>query len=70
MGLFGMMNWLYTWYKPRIDPGAEAIARQISDIFLNGVRGERAPAWRATQLGKASKGSSAAPAAKRPRKRS
>lgn len=40
MGLFGMMNWLYTWYKPRIDPDAEAIARQVSDIFLRGVRGE------------------------------
>jgi AcrR family transcriptional regulator len=39
MGLFGMMNWLYTWYKPRIDPGAEELAGQISDIFLRGVRG-------------------------------
>jgi TetR/AcrR family transcriptional regulator, cholesterol catabolism regulator len=40
MGLFGMMNWLYTWYKPRVDPDAEVIARQIGDIFLDGVRGE------------------------------
>jgi TetR/AcrR family transcriptional regulator, cholesterol catabolism regulator len=40
MALFGMMNWLYTWYKPRIDPGAEIIARQMSDIFLRGVRSE------------------------------
>ena len=40
MGLFGMMNWLYTWYKPRIDPGGEMLARQISDIFLLGVRGK------------------------------
>jgi len=39
MGLFGMMNWLYTWYKPRIDPDVEVLARQISDIFLGGVRG-------------------------------
>jgi AcrR family transcriptional regulator len=39
MGLFGMMNWLYTWYKPRIDPDAEVLARQISDIFLRGVHG-------------------------------
>jgi AcrR family transcriptional regulator len=38
MGLFGMMNWLYTWYKPRIDPDAEVLARQLSDIFLRGVR--------------------------------
>jgi TetR/AcrR family transcriptional regulator, cholesterol catabolism regulator len=43
MGLFGMMNWLYTWYKPRIDPDAEVIARQFSDIFLQGVRGEETP---------------------------
>ena len=39
MGLFGMLNWLYTWYKPRVDPDAEVLARQISDIFLQGVRG-------------------------------
>ena len=34
MGLFGMMNWLYTWYRPRVDPDAEVLARQFSDIFL------------------------------------
>lgn len=39
MGLFGMMNWLYTWYKPRVDPDAEVLAREISDIFLLGIRG-------------------------------
>ncbi len=38
MGLFGMMNWLYTWYKPRVDPDAEVLAREISDIFLTGIR--------------------------------
>lgn len=38
MGLFGMMNWLYTWYKPRIDPDAAVLAREISDIFLSGIR--------------------------------
>ena len=40
MALYGMMNWIYTWYKPRVDPDAEALARHISDIFLQGVRGE------------------------------
>ncbi len=40
MGLFGMMNWLYTWYKPRVDPEAKVLAREISDIFLRGIRGE------------------------------
>jgi len=39
LGLFGMMNWLYTWYNPRVDPNAEVLAREISDIFLRGIRG-------------------------------
>src|SRR5271169_7146414 len=41
MGLFGMMNWLYTWYSPHVDPAAETLAREISSIFLQGVRSER-----------------------------
>lgn len=39
MSLFGMMNWLYTWYNPRVDPDAETLARELSDLFLEGVRG-------------------------------
>ena len=39
LGLFGMMNWLYTWYNPQVDPGAATLAREISDLFLRGVRG-------------------------------
>ena len=39
MALFGTMNWLYTWHNPRVDPDAETLAREISDIFLRGVRG-------------------------------
>ncbi|MFZ0285998.1 MAG: TetR/AcrR family transcriptional regulator [Terriglobales bacterium] len=35
--LFGMMNWIYTWYNPRVDAGAEAIAGRMGDIFLCGV---------------------------------
>ena len=46
MGLFGMMNWLYTWYNPRIDPDAETIAREMSDIFLRGVRAEKSAGWK------------------------
>jgi len=38
LGLFGMMNWLYTWYNPRVDGDASTLARQIGDIFLQGVR--------------------------------
>jgi TetR/AcrR family transcriptional regulator, cholesterol catabolism regulator len=41
MGLFGMMNWLYTWYRPRLDPEADVLARELSDIFLSGVRGSK-----------------------------
>lgn len=41
MGLFGMMNWLYTWYKPRVDPDADLLAREFSDIFLGGIRSSR-----------------------------
>jgi TetR/AcrR family transcriptional regulator, cholesterol catabolism regulator len=39
MTLFGAMNWLYTWHNPRVDPDAATLAREISDIFLRGIRG-------------------------------
>jgi AcrR family transcriptional regulator len=37
LSLFGMMNWIYTWYKPGRDPDAPGCARQMSDIFLHGL---------------------------------
>jgi AcrR family transcriptional regulator len=37
LSLFGMMNWVYTWHNPRVDPNAEALADLIVGIFLNGV---------------------------------
>jgi AcrR family transcriptional regulator len=37
MSLFGMVNWIYTWYNPRVDGDAAALAEQMSDIFLNGI---------------------------------
>jgi AcrR family transcriptional regulator len=37
LSLFGMMNWIYTWHNPRIDADAGDLARQMSQIFLNGV---------------------------------
>jgi TetR/AcrR family transcriptional regulator, cholesterol catabolism regulator len=37
LSLFGMMNWIYTWYKPRVDGEAEGLAREMGDIFLRGV---------------------------------
>ena len=38
LSLFGMMNWIYTWYNPRLDGDAQILARQMGDIFLHGVR--------------------------------
>jgi AcrR family transcriptional regulator len=40
LSLFGMMNWIYTWYKPRVDGDAEKLAQQMCDIFLRGVGSE------------------------------
>ena len=37
LSLFGMMNWIYTWHNPRVDADAETIAREMGDIFLQGV---------------------------------
>jgi hypothetical protein len=34
-----MMNWIYTWHNPRVDADAGIIARQMSEIFLNGLLG-------------------------------
>jgi hypothetical protein len=37
LSLFGMMNWFYTWHNPRVDADAEALSRQMGDIFLRGI---------------------------------
>jgi len=37
MGLFGMINWLHTWYNPKVDGAPAVLAREISDIFLRGI---------------------------------
>ena len=37
MALFGMMNWLHTWYNPKVDSPPPLLAKEISDIFLCGV---------------------------------
>lgn len=37
LSLFGMMNWIYTWYNPRTDPDAEQLAEEMGDIFLRGI---------------------------------
>jgi len=37
LSLFGMMNWIYTWHNPRMDPNADALAEHIAGLFLKGV---------------------------------
>src|SRR3984957_13063901 len=37
MSLFGMINWIYTWYNPRQDGTANDLARQMSAMVLSGV---------------------------------
>lgn len=37
LSLFGMINWIYTWHNPRVDADAPELARQMGDIFFNGV---------------------------------
>jgi AcrR family transcriptional regulator len=37
LSLFGMMNWIYTWYNPRVDGDAKALAEEMGDIFLRGI---------------------------------
>ncbi|HWO90009.1 MAG TPA: TetR/AcrR family transcriptional regulator, partial [Gemmatimonadales bacterium] len=34
--LFGMMNWIYTWYDPAGPVGADQLAESITRLFLNG----------------------------------
>ncbi len=41
LSLFGMMNWIYTWYNPRVDADAASIAREMGDILLQGVASGR-----------------------------
>ncbi|MGH7163430.1 MAG: TetR/AcrR family transcriptional regulator [Planctomycetota bacterium] len=35
--LFGMMNWMYTWYDPQRDGSAAELARAMHEVFLGGV---------------------------------
>lgn len=37
LSLFGMMNWVYKWHKPGVDPEAEELTAAIVGIFLHGV---------------------------------
>lgn len=37
LSLFGMMNWIYTWYKPDGDVAPPALADQVTDLYLRGL---------------------------------
>ena len=37
MSLFGMMNWLHTWYNPNVDGTPTTLAKEVTEIFLRGV---------------------------------
>jgi hypothetical protein len=41
-----MMNWIYTWYNPRVDANADEMAREMGNLFLNGVGSSRRGASR------------------------
>jgi AcrR family transcriptional regulator len=35
--LFGMMNWIYTWYDPNGEIPPKRLAKQFAAVFLNGI---------------------------------
>jgi AcrR family transcriptional regulator len=37
LSLYGMMNWIYKWHNPKVDPNAEKLTDAIIGIFLHGV---------------------------------
>src|SRR5258708_5074010 len=37
MSLFGMINWIYTWYNPRVDGNADVLAERMGNIVLDGI---------------------------------
>jgi len=43
LSLFGMMNWIYKWHNPRVDPRAERLAQTMAGIFLEGVANGHRP---------------------------
>ena len=49
MSLFGMINWIYTWYNPRLDGTAKDLASQMSAIILSGLGSGKIRKSRSTQ---------------------
>lgn len=42
LALFGMINWVYTWYRPGRDQDAKGLADCMTELFLHGVRPQAA----------------------------
>ncbi len=51
LALFGMMNWVYTWYNPRVDPDSSTLGHEMAEIFLNGIAGARSGRANGTSRG-------------------
>ncbi len=41
--LFGMMNWIYTWYRPGGRVSIDGLAERFSGLFLHGLAGTARP---------------------------
>lgn len=57
LSLFGMMNWVYTWHRPKVDPGTDILSETMAGMFLHGVscghtlsRGKESRAIRARRV--------------------
>jgi TetR/AcrR family transcriptional regulator len=55
MLLFGMLNWLFTWWRPAGPLGPEAITPIITDLFFGGLEAVRAQTTPADAAPKSSK---------------
>lgn len=40
--LFGSLNWIYTWYDPKKNANIKRLAKQLTNIYLNGIKTVRA----------------------------
>jgi AcrR family transcriptional regulator len=66
LSLFGMMNWIYTWYNSRLDGGAERLAQQMAGIFFCGIASPRTRSSRYSHRRMASGSPRRRPATRKP----
>jgi AcrR family transcriptional regulator len=48
LAMFGSINWVYTWYRPGVDPPAGVLAANLLTLYLHGVLPSRAEGSRDT----------------------